>query len=308
MSERFLEELKRRHVYRVGAAYAVVGWVLIEVATQVFPVFHFPDWAAQLVVLFILIGFPIVVVLAWAFDATPQGVVRTADAPNFSPRRSRHAGIAVGLIAVLFAAMVGGGYWWWHRGAPKITTLVSSSNPVASSQPSAGPAIPEKSIAVLPFENLSSDKDNAYFADGVQDEILTDLARIADLKVISRTSVMQYREAASRNLRKIGQELGVAHVLEGSVQRASGKVRVNAQLIDVGPMRTSGRRLMIETWRMCSPSRARSRKRSRGNCRPNFRLTSRRSDHPAADDGSDRARHVFAGPGFGRTLERSEWP
>src|SRR5438132_3268764 len=97
-----------------------------------------------------------------------------------------------------------------------------------------GEAIPAKSIAVLPFENFSDDKENAYFADGIQDEILTDLAKVADLKVISRTSVMQYKNAVKRNLREIGQQLGVAHVLEGSVQRTGNRVRVTAQLIDAG--------------------------------------------------------------------------
>ncbi len=231
MSGRFVEELKRRHVYRVAAAYAVVGWVLIEVATQVFPVFHFPDWAAQLVVLLILIGFPIAVVLAWAFDATPEGVVRTPDAPDTSPHRSRRAGIAVGLVGALIAAAAGGGYWWWHRTpAGKENTAAPPSSMTSAN---ATVPIPAKSIAVLPFENLSAEKENAYFVEGIQDEILTRLAKISALKVISRTSTMRY---ASRpdNLREIGRQLGVATILEGSVQRDAGAVRVNLQLIDAG--------------------------------------------------------------------------
>ncbi len=231
MSGQFLEELKRRHVYRVAAAYAVVGWVLIEVATQVFPVFHFPDWAAQLVVLLILIGFPIAVVLAWAFDATPEGVVRTPEAPDISPHRSRRAGIAVGLVGALIAAAAGGGYWWWHR-TPAGTDHAAAPSTIKTSANATVP-IPAKSIAVLPFENLSAEKENAYFVEGIQDEILTRLAKISALKVISRTSTMRY---ASRpdNLREIGRQLGVATILEGSVQRDAGAVRVNLQLIDAG--------------------------------------------------------------------------
>ncbi|HEY2799071.1 MAG TPA: hypothetical protein VGI85_00625 [Chthoniobacterales bacterium] len=231
MSGRFLEELKRRHVYKVAAAYAITGWVLIEIATQIFPVFHFPEWVAQLVVLLILIGFPIAVVLAWAFDATPEGVVRTADAPNTSPHRSRRAGIAVGLVGTLIAVAAGGGYWWWHR-PPARTDNAAAPRAMTASADASLP-IPAKSIAVLPFENLSAEKENAYFVEGIQDEILTRLAKVSALKVISRTSTMRY---ASRpdNLREIGRELGVASILEGSVQRDAGAVRVNLQLIDAG--------------------------------------------------------------------------
>ncbi|MGH9807188.1 MAG: tetratricopeptide repeat protein, partial [Terriglobia bacterium] len=204
-------------------------WLVIQVATQVFPFFEVPNWAVRLVVLLLIIGFPIALVLSWAFEITPEGIKREEDVrPDESITRRtgrKLIGITIGL------AVIAAGLFSFQVLQPKRTTKPTS----ADAQPAlvtVSPPIPEKSIAVLPFENLSSDKDNAYFADGVQDEILTDLARIADLKVISRTSVMQYRETTTRNLRKIGQELGVAHVLEGSVQRASGTVRVNAQLID----------------------------------------------------------------------------
>ncbi len=134
-----------------------------------------------------------------------------------------------GLIAALIIApalvAATGFYIFSHRPTPIAPPSASTPTPAAV-------AISEKSIAVLPFENLSRDPDNAFFTDGVQDEILTDLAKIADLKVISRTSVMQYKSGVARNLRKIGEELGVAHVVEGSVQRAANKIRVNAQLID----------------------------------------------------------------------------
>jgi TolB-like protein/class 3 adenylate cyclase/Tfp pilus assembly protein PilF len=157
---------------------------------------------------------------------------RKAGTPE-SAEKARSGGkrwIAVTAVALLIAALAVGALFWSRHASP------GSSKP-APSLPASTPTsvvgtVPEKSIAVLPFENLSDNKDNAFFTDGVQDEILTDLARIADLKVISRTSVMQYKTGVARNLREIGQQLGVAHLLEGSVQRAANKVRVNAQLID----------------------------------------------------------------------------
>ena len=160
--------------------------------------------------------------------------------------------ILVGIVSFLF----------WERGKPKTSAPLST--------------IPAKSIAVLPFENLSEEKANAFFTDGVQDEILTDLAKIADLKVISRTSVMQYKSGVARNLRKIGEELGVAHVVEGSVQRAANKSRVNAQLSMPGPTHISGRKPTIAIWPMSSPSKAKSRKPLPTSCRPSSRLTRRK--------------------------------
>ncbi len=186
----FFLELKRRKVYRVAIGYAVVGWLLIQIATQVFPFFDVPTWAVRLVVLFLVLGFPVALILAWAFDLTPEGVKRTEDLAATEPVPPPHP--AVGIAA--------------------------------------GP-IPEKSIAVLPFENLSDDQENAYFADGIQDDILANLSKIADLKVISRTSVRQYK-TGTRNLREIGVVLGVAHILEGTVRRAGQRVRVNVQLIN----------------------------------------------------------------------------
>ena len=197
MSDRpsFFAELKRRNVYRVAVAYAIVAWLLIQIATQVFPFLEIPNWAIRLVIMLAILGFPIALVLAWAFELTPEGIKRTDDViPNESTTKG--------------------------RGRKRF-------------QPPAPPGyVTPKSIAVLPFKNLSDDPESSYFADGVQDEILTYLAKIADLKVISRTSVMLYKTEVPRNLGEIGEQLGVAHLLEGSVQRAGGKVRVNAQLID----------------------------------------------------------------------------
>jgi TolB-like protein/Flp pilus assembly protein TadD len=181
----FFVELKRRKVYRVAVAYVVVAWILVQVATQVFPFFEVPNWTVRLVILALCLGFPIAVILAWAYDITPSGIKRAEDLGPTGALGTAHATMDA----------------------------------------------PEKSIAVLPFENLSDDRENTFFAEGVHDDILSSLARIADLKVISRTSVQQYR-AGTRNLREIGEALGVAHVVEGTVRRSGNRVRVNAQLIN----------------------------------------------------------------------------
>jgi TolB-like protein/Flp pilus assembly protein TadD len=212
----FFVELKRRNVYKVAVAYAVVGWLLVQIATQVFPFFEIPNWAVRLVVLVIVIGFPIALVIAWAFELTPEGLKRTEDVDLAVQTSAKsHAWVYVAIVAALLSI----GLFFLGR-----FTAFPKQNASAE--------VSSKSIAVLPFENFSDSRENEFFAEGVQDDILTDLAKVADLKVISRTSVMQYKNAAVRNLREIGQQLGVAHLLEGSVQRAANRVRVNAQLID----------------------------------------------------------------------------
>jgi TolB-like protein/Tfp pilus assembly protein PilF len=214
--DNFFGELKRRNVYKVAIAYGVVAWLLIQVATQVFPFFEIPNWAVRLIVLAIVIGFPIALVIAWAFELTPEGLKRTEDVDlGTQPRTKPHAWIYIVIVAALLSISL------FFLGRFTAATKQNGANEVSA-----------KSIAVLPFQNLSEDKSNAFFADGVQDAILTDLAKVADLKVISRTSVMQYRNAATHNLRDIAQQLGVAHVLEGAVQRIGDTVRVSAQLID----------------------------------------------------------------------------
>ena len=218
----FLTELKRRKVYGTAVAYAVIAWLLIQIATQTFPFFNVPNWATRLVILLLIVGFPLALVLSWAFELTPEGVKRVQnDTGRFGVHRTSRKFIAV---TAIFAS-VALGMFLFRVSRPQPDPPVEIPNQALNN-------ISEKSIAVLPFENLSSDPENAFFTDGVQDEILTDLARIADLKVISRTSVMQYKSGAARNVRAIAQALGVAYLLEGSVQRAEGKVRVNAQLID----------------------------------------------------------------------------
>jgi TolB-like protein/Tfp pilus assembly protein PilF len=216
----FFVELKRRNVYKVAVAYAVVGWLFIQVATQVFPFFEISNSRIRLLVLLIALGFPIALIITWAFELTPQGLKRAEfveDLPE-TPSRSR-----VWIYVIIVAAALSLGLFFVGR-----YTALREAGTLG---------LAEKSIAVLPFENLSRDPDNAYFADGVQDEILTNLVRIADLKVIARTSAMQYKSGLARDLRKIGHELGVANVLEGSVQRSGNRVRVNAQLVDAGTHR-----------------------------------------------------------------------
>jgi TolB-like protein/Flp pilus assembly protein TadD len=212
--ENFFAELKRRNVYKVAIAYGVVAWLLIQIATQTFPFFEIPNWMVRAVIVLLLLGFPIALVLAWAFEVTPEGIKRTHEIEPGQRSRNR-AWIYVVVIAVVIS--IGLFFLGRFTAPPK----QSASNGVST-----------KSIAVLPFENFSEDKAFAFFADGVHDEILTDLAKIADLKVISRTSVMQYKGGLTRNLPEIAQALKVAHVLEGSVQRSGNRVRVSAQLID----------------------------------------------------------------------------
>ena len=204
-SRNFFSELKRRNVYKVAVAYAIVGWVIAQIATQIFPFLEIPNWVVRLVIVLIAIGFPIALVIAWAFEATPEGIKRTEDVDLAASARQprKHAWIFV----VIIGAAISVGLFFIGR--------YTSRNTAGTT----GNELPAKSIAVLPFENLSGDPQNAYFSDGVQDEILTRLAKIAELKVISRTSTQRFKSAPN-DLRQIAQQLGVANILEGSVQKA----------------------------------------------------------------------------------------
>ncbi len=202
----FFEELQRRKVYRVAAAYIIAAGFIIQIGSAVFPAWELPNWALRLVVVFLLVGFPVALILAWAYDVTPQGIQATPAPPGTHRRRNVIALIAIGLAISAVA-----GFFLFPRASGRIV---------------------EKSIAVLPFQSLSDEKENAYFADGIQDDILTNLSKIGDLKVISRMSVMAYRGDALRNAREIGKALGVATLLEGSVRRAGNRVRVSVQLIN----------------------------------------------------------------------------
>ena len=212
----FFGELKRRNVYKIAVAYAVVAWLLIQIATQVFPFFEIPNWAVRLVVLVIMIGFPVALILAWAFELTPEGIKRMEDVrPNESiKRKTGHRFSTV----IILAAVIAAGLLTFH---------FSQQHKLAAVAPAGSN---NKSVAVLPFENLSSDKENAFFAQGIQDEIITTLSKISGLRVISRTSTAHYK-SAPENLSEIAGELRVANVLEGSVQRSGDRVHINVQLI-----------------------------------------------------------------------------
>ena len=215
----FFQELKRRNVYRVAVAYAVVAWLLIQIATQVFPFFEIPNWAVRLVVLLLALGFPVALVLAWAFELTPEGIQLTAGTIQESAPRKR-------MRRPVFWSLIGLG----AVAASLFSVHLLRSVPVAPTKETGQPP-GRRAVAVLPFENLSEDKANAYFADGIQDEIITRLAKIGDLKVISRTSTHAYRTKPEK-LSEIARQLGVDHIVEGSVQKIADRVRINVQLIE----------------------------------------------------------------------------
>jgi len=210
----FFAELKRRNVYKVALAYGVVAWLLMQIASQIFPFFEIPNWAVRLVVLLLIIGFPVALILAWAFELTPEGIKRAEFADELPKKSGRSR---AWFYVVVIAGAISVGLFFVGR--------------YTAQNKQGGPAeVVTKSIAVLPFENLSHDPDNAFFADGIQEEILTRLSKIADLKVISRTSTQRFKSAPN-NLLEIAKQLGVANILEGSVQRSADQVRVNVQLI-----------------------------------------------------------------------------
>src|SRR6266404_6224381 len=223
----FFGELKRRNVYKVAVAYAVVSWLLIQVATQVFPFFEIPNWAVRLVVLLLILGFPVALILSWAFELTPEGIKRESEvAPDESVTRKTGRKI-VAITAAL--ALIAAGMFVFQLVRSK-STITPRQSEAATGSAGQAAEIPAQSIAVLPFDNLSDDKSNAYFAEGIQDEILTRLSKIAALKVISRSSTQKYKSTPD-NLRDVGKQLGVAHILEGSVQKIANAVHVNVQLI-----------------------------------------------------------------------------
>src|SRR5213593_3139337 len=203
----FFEEVKRRKVYQVAVGYVIAAGAIIQLASAAFPAWELPNWALRVVIVLLLTGFPIALIFAWAFDITAQGIRATPDAA--APKTHRRRNVIMLVVTGVIISAATGFFLLPRVAAHKV----------------------DKSIAVLPFENLSDEKENAYFADGVQDDVLTNLSKINDLRVISRTSEMQYRGRPT-NLREIGRALGVSNILEGSVRRSGNKVRVNVQLID----------------------------------------------------------------------------
>lgn len=212
----FFEELKRRRVFRVASTYAVIAFVIMQLVEILFPMFNFPQWTQQFIVIVVLLGFPVAVIISWIFDKTPQGFIKT-DAVNAPVKeqtvltrpfykKKRNWFLVFGVVAGVMIGRIGGG----EKTIEKIS---------------------DKSIAVLPFENLSNDANDEYFADGMTEDILTELSKIKDLLVISRTTIMKYK-GSNKTLKEIGKELGVANILEGSVRRVGDRVRITGQLIN----------------------------------------------------------------------------
>src|SRR5450432_3609930 len=227
----FVAELKRRNVVRMAGLYLVGAWLLVQVAGTVLPMFGAPEWLPHSIVILLAISFVPALIFSWVFELTPEGLKRDDEVSpeqSIAPQTGRRMDRMI--IAVLVLAL---GYFAFDKfvlSPRREAALVAKST---KAQPAVSPNDSKtnaKSIAVLPFENLSSDKENAYFAEGMQDEILTRLAKIGALKVISRSSTRQY-ESKPGNLREIAQQLGVANILEGSVQKAGTAVHVNVQLI-----------------------------------------------------------------------------
>src|SRR6266852_2527462 len=210
-TDNFFSELKRRNVYKVAVAYAVVAWLLIQASSIFLPAFDAPPWVMKIFIILIIFGFPVALIFSWAFQITPEGIKLESE---IEPTKSiaRRTGRKIVAVTIALAVVAAGLFVFQFVRARSTST------------------VPEKSIAVLPFENRSEDKANAYFADGIQDEILTRLSKISDLKVISRTSTQHYK-SAPENLPEIARQLGVAHIVEGSVQKSGEAVRVNVQLI-----------------------------------------------------------------------------
>lgn len=215
----FFAELKRRNVVRVAITYAIVTWLIIQVASVTFSGFGIPGWAFRFVVIMLLLGFPVALILAWAFELTPSGVKLTESVEpkaNHGLPRSRRNWVAVGFAAALSTVIFGAValYFYIDRTEGEVVAVVLG-----------------KSIAVLPFKNRSELKADEYFTDGIHDELLTRISRIRDIKTISRTSVMSYKDT-TKNTKQIGKELGVATLLEGGIQRSGNRIRINMQLID----------------------------------------------------------------------------
>src|SRR6478752_1638571 len=227
----FFGELKRRNVYKVAVAYAVVGWLLIQVATQVFPFLEIPNWTIRLVILLTAFGFPVALIIAWAFELTPEGIKRTEDADA----ARQHSRGVVWIVVMLIAAARSLGLFFLGR-------YTAGTAPPRLSGPAAA-MNPQKSIAVLPLVNTSGDPGNEYFSDGLSEELIAVLAKIPDLKVIGRSSSFLFK-GKSDDSKSVGEKLGVAHLIEGSVRKQGDRVRIVAELINAA----DGRSLWSETY------------------------------------------------------------
>src|SRR5881398_2823506 len=217
----FFAELKQRNVYKVGIAYALVAWLLMQVASQIFPFFEIPNWAVRLVVLLLVIGFPIALIIAWAFEVTPEGIKRT-EAADAAGQRSRGG---AWIYVVLIGAALSVGLFFIGR-----YTVGNKTTPRLS-ETAIGSSIPQKSIAVLPLLNESGDPRDEYFSDGLSEELIAALGQIRDLKVIGRSSSFRFTDRKEEP-KTIGEKLGVSTLLEGTVRKQGNKVRIVAELIN----------------------------------------------------------------------------
>lgn len=225
--KKFFAELQRRNVYKVGIAYSVVSWLLIQIATQTFPVFEIPNWATRMVVFLLLLGFPVALILAWAYELTPEGLQRTDEMdPGKLMARKTGRTLNFVIIGVLLAVLAVVGFQYFR---PAMRAL---SGNVAS-----------KSIAILPFIDLSETRDQDYFSDGITEQIINSLAHVHGLLVVARTTAFSFKNK-EMDVREVGRQLQVTHMLEGSVNRGTDKVRVVARLIDVA----NGFHLWSETY------------------------------------------------------------
>lgn len=241
----FFKELKRRNVFRVGIAYALLAWLLMQIGEVMAPALHLPEWTDSFLAFVLILGFPVALFFAWAFQLTPEGL-RREEGVDRGPSAAQFGGRRLN-VAIALMLIVAAGYFFWNRQSDdtktetKAVTATQNDDPVPVTE---GSPAREKSVAILPFQNRSADEENAaFFADGVHDELLTNLSRIEALKVISRTSVAQYRDT-TKTMRQIGEELGVTTLLEGGVQRAGDSIRINVQLIDA----KSDQHLWAETY------------------------------------------------------------
>lgn len=226
----FFRELKQRKVYRVALGYAVVAWLVIQISATVMPAYHAPEWILPIFITAVALGFPVALVLAWAFELKGGVIEKTPEPAGALSTANKRRVLVLATMGLIISALAVGGYWIWHpwRNASAAKSMAASTPSESSTVVT--PAIPEKSVAVLPFANLSRDPDNAYFATGIHDEIVTRLAKITELKVISCTSTQRFKSAPD-DLPAIAKELRVANIMEGSVQRYADQVRVNVQLI-----------------------------------------------------------------------------
>ncbi len=231
MSERnFFAELKRRNVYKVAVAYGVVAWLLMQVASQIFPFFDIPNWVVRLVVLILIIGFPVALIIAWAFEVTPEGIKRT-EAADAAGQRSR--GVAWIYVVLIGVALSVGLFFVGRFTAGHATPRPSE----------AATAIPEKSIAVLPLVNESGDPKDEYFSDGLSEELIAALAQISGLKVIGRSSSFRFKDRKEEP-KTIGEKLGVSTLLDGTVRKQGDRVRIVAALVNA----TDGIQLWTRTF------------------------------------------------------------